>query len=263
MTVSKDGGAQAAGAGTLTHMGGGAWDYAPTQAETNANHIAFQFTHASGVNQLVNVYTVSFDPHDTVRMGLTALPNAAAGANGGLPTIDASLRVSANVTAMAADVLTASALAADAGTEIGTAVWATATRRLTDGTNIVLAKGTGVTGFNDLDAVGVRGAVGLAAANLDTQLAAIDTKTTNLPTDPADQSLVIAATDAIMTRLGAPAGASVSADVAAVKSDTAAVKTKTDSLTFTLAGKLDVNVLVVNGITVRGSGTAVDPWGPV
>lgn len=51
----------------------------------------------------------------------------------------------------------------------------------------------------------------------------IKTKTDNLPTDPADQSLIIAATDAVMARLGAPAGASVSADVAAVKSDTASL----------------------------------------
>lgn len=53
-------------------------------------------------------------------------------------------------------------------------VWAVATRVLTAGTNIVLAKGAGVTGFNDLDAAGVRSAVGLASANLDTQLSAID-----------------------------------------------------------------------------------------
>lgn len=39
------------------------------------------------------------------------------------------------------------------------AVWASATRLLTAGTNIVLAKGTGVTGFNDLDATGVENAV--------------------------------------------------------------------------------------------------------
>lgn len=44
-------------------------------------------------------------------------------------------------------------------------------------------------------------------------------------------------------RLGAPAGASVSADVAAVKVDTAAVKVKTDSLTFTVAGQADANVI--------------------
>lgn len=44
-------------------------------------------------------------------------------------------------------------------------------------------------------------------------------------------------------RLGAPAGASVSADVAAVKTDTAAVKVQTDKLVFTVANQVDVNVL--------------------
>lgn len=34
-------------------------------------------------------------------------------------------------------------------------VWSTATRRLTDGTNIVLAKGTGITGFNDIAATAI------------------------------------------------------------------------------------------------------------
>ena len=41
-------------------------------------------------------------------------------------------------------------------------------------------------------------------------------KTDNLPSDPADQSLIITATDAVMTRLGAPAGASIAADIAAI-----------------------------------------------
>lgn len=59
--------------------------------------------------------------------------------------------------------------------DVATAVWGAATRILTAGTNIVLAKGTGVTGFNDLDAAGVRSAVGLASANLDTQLDALPT----------------------------------------------------------------------------------------
>jgi hypothetical protein len=55
------------------------------------------------------------------------------------------------------------------------AVWAAGTRTLTSGANIALAKGTGVTGFNDLDAAGVRSAVGLASANLDTQLGGLPT----------------------------------------------------------------------------------------
>lgn len=54
-------------------------------------------------------------------------------------------------------------------------VWAAGTRTLTAGTNIVLAKGSGVTGFNDLDAAGVRTAVGLASANLDTQIDGLPT----------------------------------------------------------------------------------------
>lgn len=75
-------------------------------------------------------------------------------------------------------------------------VWSVGTRILTAGTNIALAKGVGVTGFTDIDAAGVRSAVGLASANLDTQLTAIDdfldteiaaikAKTDNLPASPA------------------------------------------------------------------------------
>jgi hypothetical protein len=44
-------------------------------------------------------------------------------------------------------------------------------------------------------------------------------------------------------RLGAPAGASTAADIAAVKTDTAAVKVQTDKMVFTVANQLDVNVL--------------------
>lgn len=43
----------------------------------------------------------------------------------------------------------------------------------------------------------------------------------------------------------------------------AAVKTQTDKLAFTVANKLDVNILVVNGVTIKGSGTTAVPWGPV
>lgn len=172
-------------------------------------------------------------------------------------------RMDASVGAMAADVLTAAATAADFGTEIGAAVWASATRRLSDGTNIVLAKGTGVTGFNDLDAAGVRAAVGLAAANLDTQLDAMPTAAeirVEMDANSVDlNTLVIASAhlDAdVSSRLAtsgytAPDNASV-----------AAIKLQTDKLVFTAPGFLDVNVLVVNGVTVGGDGTAGNPWGP-
>jgi hypothetical protein len=68
---------------------------------------------------------------------------------------------------LAANVITAAATASDFGTEVGTAVWATTTRLLTAGTNIALAKGTGVTGFNDLSAAQVNAEVDTALADYD------------------------------------------------------------------------------------------------
>lgn len=72
--------------------------------------------------------------------------------------------------AFAAGAIDAAAVAADAGTEIATAVWASAARTLTaldeDSTTL------------DLDAT-VRSAVGLATANLDTQLGALPTAAEN------------------------------------------------------------------------------------
>lgn len=130
-----------------------------------------------------------------------------------------------------------------------TNVWSVATRVLTAGTNIVLAKGTGITGLNDLDAAGIRTATGLASANLDTQLSGISTKTTNLPSDPADESLIIAATDAIMTRLGVPS-VSVTADIAGIQSDTNDIQTR---LPATLSGgRMDASVGALQTTTNLG-----------
>lgn len=75
-------------------------------------------------------------------------------------------------------------------------VWAVATRILTAGTNIALAKGTGVTGFTDIDAAGVRAAVGLASANLDTQIA-------DLPTNTELATALAAADDAVLAAIAA------------------------------------------------------------
>lgn len=84
-----DGGTQGTGAGTVTHEGNGTWSYVPVQSETNGDHVAFTFANSSAVSACVNVYPVSFDYTDSVRIGLTALPNAAADAAGGLPISDA------------------------------------------------------------------------------------------------------------------------------------------------------------------------------
>lgn len=84
--VTIDGGTQASGGGTVTHEGNGYHSYAPTQAETNGVRLAYTFTGSGAVPRTVHATGVSFNPADAVRLGLTALPNAAAEAAGGLYT---------------------------------------------------------------------------------------------------------------------------------------------------------------------------------
>jgi hypothetical protein len=106
-------------------------------------------------------------------------------------------------------------------------VWTYGTRTLTaldeDSTTI------------DIDGV-VRSALGLASSNLDTQLG-------NLPTNADLTTALGDADDAVLAQI-------------------ALVKTKTDSLTFTIAGQVDANIESVNGATVNGAGTEGDPWRP-
>lgn len=54
-------------------------------------------------------------------------------------------------------------------------------------------------------------------------------------------------------RLGAPAGASVSADIATVDTVADAIQAKTDSLTFTVAGNVDSNVQTIGDSATAGT----------
>lgn len=85
----------AAGGGTATEDGTtGSYKYAMSQADTNGNDISFIFSAATAMPVCVNIVTTAADPTDSVRLGLTALPNAGAGATNGLPlSVDSSGRV--------------------------------------------------------------------------------------------------------------------------------------------------------------------------
>lgn len=61
------------------------------------------------------------------------------------------------------------------------------------------------------------------------ELTAIKAKTDNLPSDPADESLLEAAITAVSTKLGTPTS-DIHTEVAAVKADTAAIETVTSAL---------------------------------
>ena len=155
---------------------------------------------------------------------------------------------------------------------------------------------TTAVGFSTLTEANVRTAVGLAAANLDTQLSAIDDF---IDTEIADiqarlpAALVGGRMDAsvgamaanVMTAAAAAAdlttelqtGLATAAalttaqtDISAILVDTGttldglvtAIKAKTDSLTFTQAGQVDANIQYVNDVLVTGNGQSGTEWGP-
>lgn len=195
----------AAATGTVTEDSTNGWyKLALSQADTNGNDIGFNFTGTGAVPQTVNIVTTAADPTDAVRFGLTALPNAAAEAAGGLYT-----------------------RGAGAG-QIGQAVNGQADVNVVDWKGATAPAMTG-------DAYARLGAP--AGASVSADMAAVKSDTGTILTD------VNTGAGAIYTRIGAPAGASIAADVAAVKVDTAAVKVQTDKLTFTVSNQVDANTL--------------------
>ncbi len=95
-----------------------------------------------------------------------------------------------------------------------------------------------------ITAAGVRTAVGLASANLDTQLDA-------LPTNAELTTALASADDATLLA------------VAGVQTTANAIKGKTDSLTFTVTGEVDANLCSINEVEVTGDGETGSEWGPV
>ncbi|MER9814293.1 hypothetical protein [Mesorhizobium sp. M0129] len=180
----------------------------------------------------IEVQLIAVNIDDSVRMGMTALPNAAAGANGGLPlSVDAAGRVDVlkiNGTSQTARDIGASVLLA-ADQAVNATKWAGGTIPAPNVTGVPLVDdkyllGTiystpGTAGIQDINVINWKG------------------------------SAAAAMTGDAYARLGAPAGASVSADVAAVKVDTAAVKTKTDFLPSATAG-------AAGGVFIAGTNAA-------
>lgn len=107
--------------------------------------------------------------HADVKEWLGAAPNAlqSGRVDGYLGAAAAGVIAAATFAAGALDAVwsTAARTLTGFGT-LAADVWAAATRRLTDGTNIVLAKGTGVTGFNDLSAAQVNTEVDTALTDI-------------------------------------------------------------------------------------------------
>lgn len=94
VTIKKPGGSYASPSGAVTEWGNGFYQIAGNA--TDANTLGPLFVHAvgTGCDPFDEMFmVVAYDPRDAVHLGLSAIPNANAGANGGLPLGDASGRV--------------------------------------------------------------------------------------------------------------------------------------------------------------------------
>lgn len=226
--------------GGFLHIGDGYYrlDLPDAAVAAGATHVTVGGTVTGMVVIGLDVQLVAVDLQDAVRGGMTALPNAAADAAGGLPISDAggldldarldaavSSRLAPTTAGRTLDITIGGAAGVDwgnvenptttvglSGTTVKTAtdvetdtqniqtrlpaalvggrmdsyvgamvdglltaakfaagafdaVWSVTARLLTAGTNIVLAKGTGVTGFNDLSAAQVNAEADQALAD--------------------------------------------------------------------------------------------------
>ena len=171
--------------------------YAEHLVEAGFTHIVF--SGATGMAPVtLRIQCVSFDPEDAVRMGITALPNANAGANGGLPLGDASGRV-------------------DIGKLLGTA-WLTPATAGTPDVNVKLWNGlttvalplTPTTAGRTLD-VSATGEAGIDFANIGSPTTTVNLSGTTVGTVTALASTErTSIADAILTRDLSALGASAS-----------------------------------------------------
>lgn len=104
-------------------------------------------------------------------------------------------------------------------------------------------------GGSGLDAAGVRAAIGLASANLDTQLS-------DLPTNAELSAALAASDDAVLAVLGTPAGLSLSADVAAVQSDTNDIQSRLPAAL--VGGRIDASVGAMAANVMTAAAAAAD-----
>jgi hypothetical protein len=111
---------------------------------------------------------------------------------------------------------------------VATAVWGAVTRTLTAGTNIVLAKGTGITGFTDLSAAQVNTEVDTALADYDA------------PTKAEMDAAFAAGDDAVLAALVLIANRLPSA--------------------LSGSGRMLVDVRAINDVTITGDGSGT-PFG--
>ena len=258
VNISKAGAAFGAAAGTVTEIANGWYKCAFTTADTGTlGDLSVNCTATGCDNQDFRVQIVAFNPLSATNLGLTALPTANPGANSGLPTCDANdaVKIQAGTGTGQLDV-TSGVVKANLVQILATAITETiagniaaAFKKLLD---VASAVATVATQWADA-ATYTSG----RGANLDNLNATVSSRlASNLDgnglqkVDVEDWKGAVAAamTGDAYARLGAPTGASVSADIAAVETHASAVDALTAAkldatISSRLASNLDVNGL--------------------
>jgi hypothetical protein len=188
----------------VSHFGGTAGTFSSGRPEVNT-------THAAGTawgSGAITAASIASDAITAAKIASNAITSAK----------------------VATDAIGAAQLAADAVTEIQSGL-ATAASLATVATYV------------DTEVAAILAAVDTEVAAIKTVVDAVQAKTDNLPSDPADASVVAGLIGGVDTKVDA-------------------IQAKTDSLTFTQAGVVDANITHVNEAAVGGDGQPGTEWGP-
>lgn len=201
----------AAATGTVTEDGTTGWyKMALSQADTNGNDISFNFTGTGAVPQTVNIITTACDPTTATNFGITALPATAV-------TTNASLLTSGTGT----DQLSVASGRIDVGKLLGTA-WLTPGTAGTPDVNVKLWNALATVALPVVPTVAGRtldisagGEAGVDWANVGTPGSTVNLSATtiNLANTVTTYTGNTPQTGDNYARLGAPSGASISADI--------------------------------------------------
>lgn len=290
ITASKAGAAFASITPTVTDLGSGWYSLALTTTHTNTlGALALHITAASADPIDVLFQVIAIDIEDAVRLGLTAIPNAAAEAAGGLYTRGtgagqinqpANGMIDTNIVRSLGTALAAPTVAGIPKVEVSDYASGKAPLQPTvAGRTLDVSAGgeggidwanigspttvVGLSGTTVKEVTDVETTLATIAAYVDTEVAAIKAKTDNLPTDPADASDIAASFSSIAGTLSTIAGY-LDTEIAAIKaktdglpsdpadaSDIAASFSSISSTLSTIAGYVDTEVASIKS-TVEG-----------
>jgi hypothetical protein len=263
--VTGDNGTQATGlvgSGACTHKGGGFHTYAPAQAETNYDHIGFTFSGSGAISATVQLYTDFPQSGDAFGLvgatgsGLTSLASAS-----NLATVAGYIDTEVAAIKTKTDFLPSATAGAAGGVFIAgsnAATTANLTGNITGNVTGSVGSVTDRTGFS-LSAAGVQAiwdalesaltVVGSIGKKLVTWLGApyVDTYTGNTKQ-----------TGDAFARLGAPAGASVSADIADLPTNAELATSQASSDDATLAAIAALNNLSAAQVNAEADTAILD-----